>query len=109
MPLTLFPKAGPVIVSVIEFPAISVPTIVKVVEDKLPPSERIDIFPPNELCEIGVPRDVLAVTAALENTLSESVEFPVIQFPKSICIVPEPLVEDGEEKPPNSSVCEVAS
>ena len=62
----MFPNVGPAIVSVIELPAISVPVIVKLVDDKLPPSDRIEIVPFKDECVVGVPREVPEVTEAFE-------------------------------------------
>ena len=107
-PSVLFPKVGPVIVSVTEFPAISVPVTVKLVDDKSPPSERIVIVPFKEECEIGVPSEEPDVTDAFEKSESLSVEAPLNHWPKSIVIVPDPVELVGKLKPENSSVCEVA-
>ena len=53
--------------------------------------------PPKLLCDIGVPRDVFADTVLPENNESVSVVVPfVIQLPKSIVIVPEPVLSVGK-------------
>ena len=42
------------------------PVIVKLVEDKFPPSERIEIVPFKDEWEMGVPNELPEVTEALE-------------------------------------------
>ena len=48
-PVDVAPNVGPVISSVMELPAISVPTIVNVVEERSPASDNNVILPPNEV------------------------------------------------------------
>ena len=108
VPDVVFPNVGPATVSVITLPAISVPVIVKLVDDKSPPSDRIDIVPFNEEWVVGVPREVPEVTEAFEKSESLSVVAPDSHWPNWITILPEPVEEVGKEKPVNSSVCDVA-
>ena len=64
------------------------------------------IKPPKSLCDVGLPRDVEAITfVEAENNESTSVAVPlVIQFPKSTVIVPLPVFELADVKPENSKV-----
>ena len=69
------------------------------------PAVAIVINPPKLPCDVGVPKDVFADTVLPENNESVSVTVPfVIQFPKSIVIVPEPVLSVGKLKPENSNV-----
>ena len=48
LPDVVLPNVGPVIVSEIILPAMSVPVTVKLVDDKSPPSDKKDIVPFND-------------------------------------------------------------
>ena len=103
-----FPNVGPVIVSLIVLPAISVPVTVKTVDDKSPPSDNILIVPFKDECDVGVPNET-PEEHFFRKRESLSVDAPLSHCPNSIFIEPEPVEDVGKEYPEISKVWDVAN